>query len=154
MSYECALSGKIEDPGYTDDSDGLGDLPPGWTKITITRRQVNPKWVHIRQVRDTLVTVTMTQVPPEHRAIQRIAVELQVEAQFFGLEQATPMYLPDIEEEIYLSDSPDILDEFNEIREMLGLEPLSLGGEEEDDDDDDVLLDDEVSLDISPPADP
>lgn len=124
--YECAISGVTEEVGHFDESDGLGDMPVGWTRVTVTRRQFNPKYVMIQQTKQTMIESLIQQLGGEQMPdFQKYALSLQVEAQFFGLETATPMYLPDIEEEVFLSDSPEILESFNELREGLGLESLS-----------------------------
>ena len=124
--YECAISGVTEEAGDFNDSDNLGDLPLGWTKVTITRRQYNPKYVMIQQTKQTMIESLIQQLGGDEMPdFQKYALSLQVEAQFFGLEDATPMYLPDIEEEVFLSDSPEILESFNELREGLGLESLT-----------------------------
>lgn len=136
--YECAISGVTEEAGDFDESDNLGDLPVGWTKVTITRRQYNPKYVMIQQTKQTMIESLIQQLGGDAMPdYQKYAISLQVEAQFFGLEDATPMYLPDIEEEVFLSDSPEILESFNELREGLGLESLAaeehtMGEETED----------------------
>ena len=124
--YECAISGVTEEAGDFDESDNLGDLPVGWTKVTITRRQYNPKYVMIQQTKQTMIESLIQQLGGDAMPdYQKYAISLQVEAQFFGLETATPVYLPDIEEEVFLSDSEEILESFNELREGLGLERLA-----------------------------
>ena len=129
--YECALTGVVEPGGYENDSDGLGDLPVGWTKIEITRRQLNPRWMLIQQVKEAMVEGLVQQFPEDIRDVQRYAVSVQVEAQFHGLEQDTPMYLPDIQDVVYISDNEDIVDVINGFRDTLGLELLELEAGEE-----------------------
>lgn len=137
--YECALSGITEDAGDFDESDGLQDLPVGWTKITITRRQYNPKYVMIQQTKQTMIESLIQQLGGDEMPdYQKYALSLQVEAQFFGLEGATPMYLPDIEEEIFVSDSEEVLESLNALREGLGLELLSAAQDEDVEDTEDT----------------
>ena len=124
LEYECALTGSTEAPGIEDDSDGLSDLPVGWTRIKLSRRRYNQKWLAIQQLKEVSVEGLLQQLPPESRDFQRYLVSLQIEAQFHSLEAATPMYESD-EDTVYLSDSGEILASINEIRETLGLEPLS-----------------------------
>jgi hypothetical protein len=131
FEYECALTGVVEPGGYENDSDGLGDLPVGWTKIEITRRQLNPRWMLIQQVKEAMVEGLVQQFPEDIRDVQRYAVSVQVEAQFHGLEQDTPMYLPDIQDVVYISDNDDIVDVINGFRDTLGLELLELEAQEE-----------------------
>ncbi len=137
FEYECAMTGVVEPGGTEDNSDELGDLPVGWTKIRMTRRQYNPKWVLIQQVKEAMVDGLVAQFPPEVQEVQRYAVYIQVEAQFHSLEQATPVYLPDVDDTVYISDSGDIIDSVNEMREMLGLSALPEEDEDEDEDEDD-----------------
>jgi hypothetical protein len=127
--YECALTGLTEDAAYPSSSDGLEDLPVGWTKITMTRRQYNSKWLAIQQVKDATVEALLQQFPEEIREVQRFVVQIQVEAQMKALESDTPMYLTDVEDVVYVSDSGEVLSALNELRQNLGLEELP---EEED----------------------
>jgi hypothetical protein len=46
------------------------------------------------------------------------------------------MFLPDIDDVVYLSDSDELVPSINEMREMLGLEVLVLSGDADNDDDD------------------
>jgi hypothetical protein len=139
FEYECALTGLTEEGGQPDESDGLGDLPVGWTKVRITRRQYNPKWLLIQQVKQGMVEGLLQQFPAELRSVQQYALSIQVEAQFHGLESETPMYLPDVDDVIYISDAGEVMESFNEVREMLGLEPLPEEEDEDFDEDDDDL---------------
>ena len=55
--YDCALSGTVGEPGLDegDEGDGLGDLPLGWTEVTIRRRRVNPEWLTIQILKEQMV---------------------------------------------------------------------------------------------------
>lgn len=154
FEYECALTGVLEPGGQSSDSDGLGDLPVGWTKITITRRQYNPKWVLIQQVKDAMVEGLIQQFPPEVQEVQRYAVMVQVEAQFHGLEQDTPMYVSDVEDVVYLSDTGEIVETINEFRDTLGLQELPEEDEDDDDEDDEPELLTSPEVGDSEPAQP
>jgi hypothetical protein len=159
--YECALTGVVQQGGHEDQSDKLGDLPVGWTRIQMTRRQYNPKWVLIQQVKDAMVEGLMAQFPAEARGVQLYAVTIQVEAQFHSLEKDTPMYMPDVDDVVYISDSGEIADNVNEVREMLGLSELPEEGEEEeeeeeeeDEEDEELLLSHDGEVGDSEPAQP
>jgi len=130
FEYECAITGALERGSQSDDSDKLDDLPVGWTKITIARRQYNPKWVLIQQTKDSMVEGLLAQFPADISEIHRYSVTLQIEAQFHSLEQATPMYARDVDDTVYISDAGEIADTINEIRDTLGLEAI---GDAEDD---------------------
>ena len=125
--YECVFSGISAQAGDFDESDGLGDMPVGWTKVSITRRQYNPKYVMIQQTKTTMIESLIQQLGGEDMPdYQKYAISLQVEAQFVGLEDQTPVFLPDIEEEVFISDTTEVLESFNELREGLGLETLEV----------------------------
>jgi hypothetical protein len=137
FEYECALTGVVEPGGVESDSDKLGDLPVGWTKVQLTRRQYNPKWVLIQQVKAAMNEALLQQFPPSMHDVQRYAIDVQVEAQFHSLEKDTPMYVSDVDDVVYISDSGDIADTLNEVRDMLGLEALTPDDDEEEDDEED-----------------
>lgn len=130
--YECAMTGLTQDGGIEDSSDSLGDLPVGWTRVQMTRRAYNPRWVMLQQVKQAMVDGALAQVPAEAQEMQRIVVTLQVDGQFHSMEQDTPMFLPDVDDVVYLSDSGEILDSINELRELLGLEALESDNEDDE----------------------
>ncbi len=134
--YECAISGLTEEAVEKFAADGLEDLPVGWTKITMTRRQVNPKWLAIQQVKEASIEALLQQFPEEIREVQRFVVEIQVEAQLKALENDTPMFVSDVEDIVFVSDSEDIVDALNEIREGLGLDAMPDEDEEDEDEED------------------
>ena len=145
-NYECALTGREAPPGMEDESDGMGDMPVGWTRVTVTRRQYNAQWILLQQVKEAMVMGLLQQIPPEYHEAQRPAVEVQVAAQFHALEKDTPMYDADVEDVVYLSDAPEIIEDINELRQSLGLAVLDATGalpggpsdaEDEDDEEDD-----------------
>ena len=123
-TYECAMSGITAPPGPMDDSDGLGDLPVGWTRIHMIRRRENPEWAAIQQVKALILEGIVAQTPEEFRDAHRSMSEIHVRAQFHSLEEATPRFLADAEVVVYISDSGDVVDSLNEIRSMLGVPAL------------------------------
>jgi len=137
--YECAVTGAVELGGQSDDSDKLDDLPVGWTKITIARRQYNPKWMMIQQVKESMISGLLSQAP-DLPDVQKYAVSLQVDAQFHAMEKDTPLYIRDVDDVVYISDAGEILETINEIRESLGLEELGEGEEDEADEADESDL--------------
>ena len=134
--YECALSG-ITVPGelaYAED--GLDDMPQGWFEVKLSRRAPNPKWVLIQHVKRAMLEALISQYPKEVQAAQGTAVRLQLDAQFFGLENATPPYVTEVET-VYLSPpalSEDVADAVNQLRELIGLDPLEEDADEDDED--------------------
>ena len=85
--YVCALSGvEADDTELVEGSDDLGDLPVGWTKITVQRRLLNPRWYEVQQAKGALVEVTLSQLPEEMREQMRPLITVQVDAQFAALE--------------------------------------------------------------------
>jgi hypothetical protein len=153
FDYECALTGVGSNSGFFGESDGMGDMPVGWTSVTFKRRQVNPDWVQLQQIKEAMVTGLINQLPEEYRVTQRSAVEMQVNASYYAMEQDMDMYYADVEDTVYLSASGDILEDINDLRLSLGLDkapeapPLGLfgagfgdedgnGDEEEEEEDD------------------
>jgi hypothetical protein len=151
--YECALSGLTQE-GADFFDDEMGDLPAGWTKVTLQKRSYNPKWLMIQQVKQMAIQGLLQHVPPELQKTQAWALSLQVEAQFHHLESSTPQFITD-EDVAYISDDGSVVESYNELRDMLGLDPvdddedladeshLPHDGEVGDDDDDDDDGDDD-----------
>lgn len=138
--YECAISGISTEGTIAHDKDGLGTLPPGWTKLTVERRDINTKWMAIRDLKEAMVANIVKQFPEEQRGMQAYAVELQVDAQFAALEAATPPYVT-VKETVYLAPrgaNPAIKKVIDEMRDNLGLESMTY----EDDDDDAAEVED------------
>jgi hypothetical protein len=134
LDYECALTGIQAESGIDDESDGLGDMPLGWTRITINRRTINPRYFLLQRIKEAQVQSLILSIPEEHRAGQLEAVELQVDAGYYAMEQDIPLYVTD-EEVVFLSDSVDIAEDINELRQSLGLEAFELLLTEADEDD-------------------
>jgi hypothetical protein len=133
--YECALTGLAAEATIeTDNSDELGDLPVGWTRIRMTRRQYNPKFLLLQQVKQATIEGLLLQVPEELREYQQYAISLQVEAMYHGVENDTPMFLPDVDDIIFVSDEGEVVSELNEIRSALGLEAMPEDEEVEEED--------------------
>jgi len=94
---ECAVSGIFAEPVEEFKDDGLGGLPPGWTQIVVKRRSVNPKYLAIQRLKEAMYENMMMQasqqeIPEDAREMQRVAVQLQVEATMAALEAKTPLY--------------------------------------------------------------
>jgi hypothetical protein len=150
--YECALSGVVAAGQVPYEEDGLYDLPAGWTEVKMSRRMFNPKWVLIQQVKEAMVKGLTSQFPEAAQAGQGVAIQLQVDAQFFGMEQETPVYLTEVET-VYLAPpemSEDVAESVNQARELLGLEPRS--DDEDNLDEDEEEVEDEGSTPDLPPA--
>jgi hypothetical protein len=51
--YVCALSGveADEDDLVESTDDDLSDLPVGWTKITVQRRLISPRWLEVQDAK-------------------------------------------------------------------------------------------------------
>lgn len=126
--YECALSGIQAEASVPFTGDELNDLPVGWTEVRVSRRVFNPKWVLIQQVKDAMIQGLKAQFGEALKDPQQeLVLQLQVEAQLYGLEQNTPMYITEVEV-AHLAPpdtSAEILEAVNQFREMIGLEPLA-----------------------------
>jgi hypothetical protein len=140
FEYECALTGLTASSAQPDPAeqvnDGLGDLPIGWTRIQISRRRLNPRWTMMQQVKAGMVEGICQQFPPEVAEMQRFAVTVQVDAQFHSLESATPMYVADVDDVVFISDSGEVIESINELRALIGLEPVRAIEMSDDDEED------------------
>lgn len=134
QEYECAISGTMSEASLQSDKDGLEGLPPGWTKLTVEHREVNMRWLAIRDLKSAMIDNIIKNFPEEQRDIQRFAVSLQIDAQFAGLEAATPIY-ESTKEIVYLAPreaAPGIREIIDSLRDQLGLESLAYEDEIEE----------------------
>lgn len=137
---ECAVSGIFAEQVEEFKDDGLGGLPPGWTQITVKRRLNNPKYFAIQRLKEAMFDNMMAQasqqeIPEEAREMQRIAIQLQVEASMAALEAKTPLYLTS-NEVVYIappSTDPGIKEVVSKLQESLALQAFA--DLEEDDED-------------------
>lgn len=138
--YVCALSGveADEDDLVADAEDDLSDLPVGWTKITIQRRLLNPRWLEVQQAKEALVEVTLSQIPDEARDQMRPLISVQVDAQFAALEASIDEFVTDTDEVFVAPPETDkaLAAEYFDIRDRLGLTNDNFGGGEDDAEDD------------------
>jgi hypothetical protein len=137
VEFECAISGMMSEEIYSDgsDKDGLAGLPPGWTKLTVEHREINGKWAAIRDLKEAMVDGIVKQYPEDQRDLQKMAVRLQVDAQFAMLESVTPRFNT-TKEVVYMAPRethPDIKEIIDQMRENLGLESLAYEGEDDAD---------------------
>lgn len=119
FDYECALTGLTKEGSEFFDDD-LADLPVSWSKVTIQKREYNPKWLMIQQVKQMAIQGMLQQLPPEMQREQGWALSLQVEAQFHSMESQTPMFLVD-EEVAFISDDKEVNEVMLGLRDTLGL---------------------------------
>lgn len=133
--FECALSGvTTAGDGNVVPDDELEDLPVGWTKVTFERRRYNPEWVQIQSVKSIAKAGLMMQIQENMRAENEWAIDIQVRAQFLVLEQTVPRYLTEVEE-VYISDSSEVIEPYNELRDQLGLDPIDFSDNSHTDED-------------------
>jgi hypothetical protein len=137
--YVCALSGvEADDADLVEGNDDLGDLPVGWTKITVQRRLLNPRWYEVRQAKEALVEVTLAQLPEDVKEQMRPLITVQVDAQFAALEASIEEFVVD-EDEVYVAPPESdkaLAAEYFDIRDRLGLSNESFGGEDDTAEDD------------------
>lgn len=102
--YYCVLSGLSPKVSGEDEGDEFSDLPNGWLKITVQRRVENPDWQLIQEIKQASVQQMMSQIPEDQveDGVQR-AIELQIDAQYTGLEEKIGRYVV-FEEVRYISD--------------------------------------------------
>ena len=141
-TFLCALSGEESDSDtLVLNDDPLGEFPEGWSRITIERRQPNPRFVEIQSVKRALVSAALSQMPEEAQAQMYPLVALQIDAQFAALEELTPEYMI-VREVVHVGDfanSRVLATEYSNLRETLGLDRVDV----EDDEDDDNAKEDE-----------
>lgn len=122
--YVCTISGvEADDEELVEGSDDLGDMPVGWTKITLRRRLYNPRWLEVRQAKEALVEVTLSQLPEEAREQMHPLVSIQVDAQFAALEANIEEFVLE-EEDVFVAPPESdkaLAAEYFEIRDRLGL---------------------------------
>jgi len=146
--YVCALSGVEADEAdlVAGTDDEAGDLPVGWSRITIQRRVVNPRWIEVQQGKAAVIEVTLLQMPEEAREQMRPLVAIQVDAQFAALEDTTEEFL--LEEEVVFVAPPEsdkaLATEYFEIRDRFGLSNAALVASAQEDDEGDVEDEDEA----------
>lgn len=137
---ECAVSGIFAEPVEEFKDDGLGGLPPGWTQITVKRRVNNPKYYAIQRLKEAMFENMMAaalqqEVPEEAREMQRLAVQLQVEASMAALEAKTPLYTTSTEV-LHIAPpetDPGILEVVKTLQKALSLQAFGDLDEDEDD---------------------
>lgn len=135
---ECSVSGIFAEPVAEFKEDGLEDLPPGWTQVTIKRRLPNPKYYAIQRLKEAMFENMMAaakqqNIPEDAREMQELAIQLQVEATMAALEQKTPLYNTTTEI-IHIAPpetDPGIKAVVRYLRENLSL--VSFGDEEDED---------------------
>jgi hypothetical protein len=125
--YECALSGEVAEKAdlVVDEDD---DLPVGWTRITIERRTINPRWVYVQNVKAALVEAALMQVPEEAREQMYPLMAMQIEAQFAALEAQTEQYeiVPEVVFVAPVESDEQLATEYNEIRAKFGLDAVGV----------------------------
>jgi len=128
--YVCTISGvEADEEDLVEGSDDLGDMPVGWTKVTLQRRMYNPRWLEVQQAKEALVEVTLSQLPEEAREQMRPLISIQVDAQFAALEASIEEFALE-EEEIFVAPPESdkaLAAEYFEIRDRLGLSNEGFG---------------------------
>ena len=104
--YICSLSGTTPNENQKapfDTVDELEDLPIGWSKITIQTRILNPDFIGIQQIKESIINEFLSNVPEDKKEEAKGVFQYQVAAQFAALEGQTSPYLID-ERICYISD--------------------------------------------------
>ena len=137
--FECALSGEV-----TEAETGA-EIPLGWTKVTIERRIPSFRWDEIQRGKATMILASLTQLPEEAREVMLPLITLEMDARFAALESTVEEW-ETITEVVYIS-PPEryalVMNEYNQIRDKLGLDLLELESDEDEDEDDDDLDEEE-----------
>lgn len=92
--YECIFSGKSALPEQCieggEDSD-LADMPAGWIEIKITRRFMNPRYLHLLKVRKDAIDGQIERIETESGPLtdeQKEGIEIYNYALTAGAEQS------------------------------------------------------------------
>jgi hypothetical protein len=98
----CAVTGALPDDAdlpaeHPLEEDELGDLPVGWTRITLQTRTPNPAWQEIVSVEEAMVGQVIQGLPKAQRKGAVVGVRVQVAAQLAALKAATAPYLIETE---------------------------------------------------------
>jgi hypothetical protein len=115
----CAISGITP-----DENEFFDDAPLGWVKITVERKHINPQWAAVQMVKKGLIETTLAALPEDQRELQRLGIEIQVEAQFYGYESEIDQFITQ-EEEVFVSPperDETIGESWSQIEDALGLE--------------------------------
>ena len=146
--FECDLSGLVAEGLDFDSQDDLGDLPVGWTTVTISTRLPNPQYETLINAKESAAMGMMQQAGiSEADETDAAIVEMMVDAQFAPLlENITPFVIEDTELFVH----PEYL---GELVKALGLEGeviLAPPSIPEIEDDEDEIEDDEDEVDDDP----
>jgi hypothetical protein len=135
--FVCALTGEEADDRDVLENDEFEGMPIGWTRVTVERRVVNPRYLQIMQGKRMLVQAALSQMPEEARPSMAPLVAMQIDAQFAALVDLTPEY--EVQREVvYVSDPADntvLAREWNDMRDSLGLGPVDVARDEDEDED-------------------
>jgi hypothetical protein len=102
----------------------VSDIPYEWIRVTVEKQYLNPQWAAIQMVKKGLIESTLLQLPEEHREMQRMGIEIQVEAQFHGYEEQFEQFIT-VSEEVYVSPpskNNEIKSSWEQVVDILGLE--------------------------------
>lgn len=98
----CAVTGALPDDAdlpadHPLEDEELGDLPVGWTRITLQTRTPNPAWQEIVAVEEAMVAQVIQGLPKAQRKQAVVGVRVQVAAQLAALKAATAPYIIETE---------------------------------------------------------
>ena len=131
--YICALSGVAPSEDLPEELDD-GGVPESWVKVTLTRRFINAKWVAVQGVKRGMLRESLENIPRRGTRRERFSdLMVQIDAHYFAMEEGMDKYLEE-EEEVYISTpeaDPALMEEYNKVRETLGLEREEIEDEDE-----------------------
>lgn len=101
--YVCTLSGvtPLEHEEIEDDED---DLPLGWFKVTIVKRELNPEWIYHQEFKSAKIDGLLQQIEEQHRKEARPMIAHDISAQYAGYEQGLDQYI-DLEDTVFMAPS-------------------------------------------------
>ena len=98
----CAVTGALPDDAdlpadHPWEEDELGDLPVGWTRVTLQTRTPNPAWQEIVGVEEAMIAQVVQGLPKAQRKQAVVGVRVQVAAQLAAMKAATAPYIIETE---------------------------------------------------------
>ena len=116
----CALSGITPNDNELLDS----DIPLGWVKVSLERQFLNPQWAAVQLVKRGMIESTLASIPEADRELQRMGIEIQVNASFHAYEQDIDQFIT-IGEDVFISppeNSDEMKKEWDKFCNSLGLD--------------------------------
>ena len=99
--YVCTLSGvtALDHEEVEDEED---DLPVGWFKVSVVKRELNPEWVFHQEFKQAKINGVLEQIEEKHRNEAKPMIEHDISAQYAAYDQSLTKYV-DLEDTVYIA---------------------------------------------------